>query len=141
MAAYIAAADITPALVTTKDYLAALDDDKDGTADAGLETALIDAACDAVDAALGGAVDTPLDSPYPAVAVEAAKAFLCELLWARRGVTADSNPWRAKADAARETLRRIADGSAPLSADLGTGAGSITDPGLLFDYNDEEDDS
>lgn len=111
-----------------------LDDDKDGTADAGLFDALAADASEAVDAYLGAQYDVPFAAPVPAFARMCAKVFCAELLYQRRGVARDANPWTRQADTLRTRLERIAKGDDTLDADAddaGKGVEVQTEPSRL----------
>ncbi len=104
--------------------LEALDDDRDGEADAGVWAAVEAAAAGEVDSRLGARYAVPLAAPLPPVVAEAARVFVLELLHQRRGVAPEANPWRPQADAMRRRLEAIGDGAKPLSP----GAGKASAP-------------
>lgn len=100
-----------------REYLVeALDDDRDGLPD--------DAAWDTVQANVSLAIEGPLSarypvpfaSPAPKLVRHAALVLTMEILYARRGVPADQNPWKEQADEIRATLGKIGEGKMPLSA-------------------------
>lgn len=93
----------------------ALDDDRDGSADSGVWDAVEEDAAGQIDSRLGGRYSVPFTAPLPAVVVEAAKVFACELLYQRRGMSGEANPWTARANAMRKRLEAIGDGSQPLT--------------------------
>lgn len=92
----------------------ALDDDRDGTADADVLTDIISSAEQAVDAFLAGLYEVPFLSP-PAPVKEAAFVFACERIYDRRQVD-EKNPFRSLADAWRTRLEKIGTGELTLDA-------------------------
>ena len=94
----------------------ALDDDGDGAEDPGLYDALAEQADGAVDALLEGRFAVPF-ATAPRRVREAALVFACEMLYARKGVGANENPWTKRAETEREALAEIAAGNAPLEAE------------------------
>jgi len=95
-----------------------LDDDGDGAEDAGVYDLVAQAACDRVDAILGGAYPVPFADPVPAAVAESARILFGELIHERRGTESDKNPFAARADAIRTQLSDIAAGKASLSTAL-----------------------
>lgn len=93
----------------------ALDDDKDGNADPGLLDTIVSGASNAVDSYLAGIYTVPLN-PVPAVAKEASCVFTCEMIYARRGVPVDENPFTKRANFWRDRLEKIGKGEIPLDA-------------------------
>jgi phage gp36-like protein len=104
------------ALVAAEQMVRALDDDGDGVADAGAWEAVEAAAASQVDGRLGQRYGTPVAAPLPALVQEAADVFVAEILYLRRGLAGDANPWTARADAMRARLERIGRGEEPLTA-------------------------
>jgi len=110
----------------------ALDDDRDGVADAGLLDNIIAQASQSVDAYLAGIYAVPFADPAPAAVGDAAYTFACEMIYDRRAVAA--NPFKAAADGWRKRLEAIAkreqnlDASVPLAAVPGA---AITEPVAL----------
>lgn len=96
------AAEMPPSVL-----LSALDDDRDGVADAGLLDLILDEATDAVDAYLAGRYQVPLADP-PALARRACKVFALEMICRRREL--GDNPWTKQADAFRATLAKVQSG-------------------------------
>ena len=92
----------------------ALDDDRDGSADSGVLTAIIAQADQAVDGYLSGLYTVPFASPPPA-AREASFVFACELVYARRQIM-DKNPFTDRANEWRKRLEQIGSGKLPLDA-------------------------
>lgn len=99
-------------------FLQALDDNGDGIEDAGLFNQIEQLAEDAIDAYIGLRYALPLVAPYPVVVVNAARVFTAELLYKRRGVTDDKNPWSMQAGQTRTLLKSISLGQTPLSPEL-----------------------
>lgn len=92
----------------------ALDDDGDGIADDGAWDGVADEVSQEIDSYLEQRFALPLTPPYPAVVSQAAKIFACELLFQRRGIHGDKNPWTARAGHQRTALGNIASGKATL---------------------------
>jgi phage gp36-like protein len=111
---YTTKSEIEP-LLPAADLVQALDDDNDGVEDPGLWDAIAAAAAAAVDGKLGQRYAVPFAAPYPAVVVEASKTFVMEMLFARRGVDSEKNPWAKRATEMRATLTYIATGDQPLA--------------------------
>ena len=96
----------------------ALDDENSGDATviAATLTRVMQRGCDAVDAFLAGRYVVPL-SPVPALAIEAALIFTCEIIYNRRRQSTDErNPYTARANDLRDRLKRIADRKESLDA-------------------------
>lgn len=93
----------------------ALDDDRDGEADAAVLAELLASADQAVDSYLAGLFAVPFPAPTPAVVAEASFVFACERVYDRRQV-AERNPWTSRANDMRERLKAIGSGKAPLEA-------------------------
>ncbi len=69
----------------------------------------------AIDGAIGGRYSVPLAAPIPAVIQDAACTFCCELIYQRRGVAPEQNPFAAHARECRQRLIAIGAGEQPLS--------------------------
>lgn len=98
--------------------LQALDDNADGVEDAGLWASVAGQAGDAIDAYIGLRYSLPLAPPYPSVVINAARVFTAELLYKRRGIKDEENPWSAQASQIRTLLKSISLGQSPLSPSL-----------------------
>jgi phage gp36-like protein len=103
-------ADIPPQFL-----LEALDDDNDGVADSGLWDKIEVSAAEAIDGVLGQRFTVPFAAPLPAIVKTAARVFILEKLYARRGTKSEDNPWVSQANKLRAKLDLIADGEEPLS--------------------------
>jgi len=99
----------------------ALDDDGDGTADAGMLDGVIAKASQTVDALIAAQFATPIADPVPAPVREAAFVFACELIYDRRQIL-EKNPYRDRADKWRERLADIGAGKSNLDAAVAPGA-------------------
>lgn len=113
---YVLKSDITsrvPGVFLTQ----ALDDDSDGIADAGVWDSIAVSAGDAVDGLLGGRFHIPFAEPLPPIVTNAAQVFALEILYQRRGISPEQNPWAKQADDMRAMLRQIAKGAIPLAPD------------------------
>lgn len=112
----------------------AVDDDAEGGADSDRIDTILQKASDAVDAYLGTIYPTPFADPAPATAREAAFVFAGEMVYARRGVSGDDNPFTKRADAWRKQLTLIGKGDLPLDANIpkafSPGA-AITEPATI----------
>jgi phage gp36-like protein len=95
----------------------ALDDNRDGSADAGVWDKVAADVNIAVDGRLEGKFRVPLAGALPYVVREAAIVLACEALYLRRGHAGESNPWTKQADAFRARLERIGRGDEPLKFD------------------------
>lgn len=119
------------ALIPPSFLLDALDDDRDGTEDAGLYASLADDAGVAVDAYLEGRVRRDQRTGHP-LARRASLVFCLEAIYQRRGYTIKTdppNPWAAEADGLRARLARIAEGAEPWVLDSsGPSVDTITEP-------------
>jgi hypothetical protein len=85
----------------------ALDDNGDGEADAAAWAAAQADAQERIADAFGGAVP----ARHAGAAAYARKMFLCEMLFRRRGLSGDRNPFSAQAAKAEDRLRRLATGA------------------------------
>jgi hypothetical protein len=126
------AAIIPPAYI-----LGALDDDGDGIADAGLWDTVCLAADRMINSRLAPRFSVPLN-PAPDIIIEAKKVFLAEMIYLRRGVSGEQNPWTDQAAALRKRLERIASGDEELtagSASARPGGALISEPSKLYQPN------
>jgi phage gp36-like protein len=95
--------------------LEALDDDGDGAEDDGQFDAVVAAASTEVDGYLGGLFEVPFTSP-PAKAQAAAFAFVCEMIYQRRNVPEEKNPFTSVAKWWRTHLQRVGNRELPFDA-------------------------
>ena len=99
----------------------ALDDNGDGTEDEGL----FDTICDAIDATIDGYLSgrfaTPFSAPVPPLVRDAARVFVSESLYQRRGYASDANPYTARANQLRKQLENIGNGNGSLGGVPTTG--------------------
>ena len=95
----------------------ALDDNRDGTEDAGLFDNLVAQCSTDVDAFLAGVYNTPFTTFIPAQVNSAAFAFVCEAIYSRRPVDG-KNPWAASAQKWRDRLEKIGTRQLPLDSRL-----------------------
>lgn len=110
--------DAMRALLPAQHILEALDDDNDGVEDAGVWATIHAAACEGVDGLLSGRFAVPFVEPIPALIRQAAKIFAAEIIYQRRGVPADENPWTSQAKALRARLTELGDSDAPAPTDF-----------------------
>ncbi len=112
--------------------LEALDDDNDGAEDAGIFDLIADQAAEQIDGPLSGRFSVPFSSPFPAMVSLAARVFSAEIIYKRRGVEDEKNPWAKQARDLRETLAAIGANKAPAPTDFPTvaklGAVIIAEP-------------
>ena len=92
--------------------IAALDDDRDGFADEKAFGAALASANARAEAIFGGAVP----AQYSSSADYAVRVFLLDILYRRRGVADDSNPWAKLADEQEARLRALASGTEAIDA-------------------------
>ena len=90
----------------------ALDDDQDGFADEKAFGAALASANARAEAIFGGAVP----AQYSSSADYAVRVFLLDILYRRRGVADDSNPWAKLADEQEARLRALASGTEAIDA-------------------------
>jgi phage gp36-like protein len=121
--AYISQPDLEN-VIPPPHFRAFLDDTRDGQADAGLLERIMDAASNEVDAYIAPVHSVPLTSAS-ATAKAAAVAFACEMLYTRRMISGDNNPWTARADSWREKLGRIGSGDLPLDVGVEASASFV----------------
>lgn len=94
----------------------ALDDNRDGMMDAGAVDALIATASAEVDGYLQGLFSVPFLDPAPSKVASAALAFCCEMIYARRSVPADQNPYTKLAAWWRDHLQKVGNRELPFDA-------------------------
>lgn len=113
--AYISQADLKG--MVPEEYLTeALDDDSSGVADTGMWDLVATAVDEEIDGRLAGRFEVPI-SPVPDVIKAAAKVLAANLLYKRRGVSDEVNPWTGDAKYWKEKLDRIGNGKEPLKHD------------------------
>lgn len=110
--------DSLRALLPAQHILEALDDDNDGAEDDGVWDTIAAAAQEGVDGLLSGRFAVPFSAPVPALVLQAAKIFAAEIIYQRRGVEADKNPWTSQAKALRLRLTELGDSNAPAPTDF-----------------------
>lgn len=103
------------AVVPAQVILEALDDDGDGAIDAGLWDSVCLDADRQINSRLAPRYATPVD-PVPDLVIEAKKVFIAEAIYARRGVSAEANPWSDRAASMRKRLESIGAGKEELTA-------------------------
>lgn len=104
-------AEVPPQFVTE-----ALDDNGDGSADAGLFDQIVSNVQAEIDGLLGQKYTVPFSNPIPAVVVDAAIKLTGEKLYTRRGLEGDKNPFAKRAAEVRALLKKIGAGEAALFA-------------------------
>jgi phage gp36-like protein len=127
---YVQQSDLTGML--PPDFLTqALDDTGDGSQVAATFAQIATDIGTAIDGYLGVRFALPLAEPYPAVVTNAAKVFLCEQLYLRRGLAGSKNPYATQADGLRAILKSISLGETPLSPEINRqdpSASVVTEP-------------
>lgn len=103
------------ALIPPAFLVQALDDNGDGAADDGVFDLVLGQVSDDINGYLGLRYALPLGEPYPDIVVSAARVFVAEKLYKRRGTADEANPWSAEASQKRTILKDISLGKAPLS--------------------------
>jgi phage gp36-like protein len=109
----------------------ALDDDGDGKADAGQFDAIVATASAEIDGYLSGLFAVPFADPAPAKVVSAAMAFVCEMIYQRRGVQEERNPFDSVAKFWRKHLQQVGNREIPFDASAVQAfvpGAAITDP-------------
>ena len=114
--------------IVPQEYIAqAMDDDGEGGADAGVWDEIAEAVADEVEGPLGLRYSVPFDVPFPKIVRQAARIFCAEILYLRRGISGEDNPWSVRATSMRRKLNKIGSGDDPLGPDYDkeTPSGSI----------------
>lgn len=109
---YLVRADVEAKIPPTQ-IVEALDDDNDQVEDVGLWEKIATAIDNDIDGSLSQRYTLPLPTP-PAYLRAGACALACEILYQRRGVAADMNPFTSAAGKFRSKLDAIASGKEPL---------------------------
>ena len=94
-------------MVPEEELVRALDDDGDGVADNDVWLALSDQVSGDIDGRLSALYAVPFSVSVPALVTLAARILAAYLLYARRGIADDANPWKPQADAIRARLDRV----------------------------------
>lgn len=118
MSAYIVLSRLN-AVMPPQFRVEALDDDKDGAADAGLFDEILSSVQDEIDGILGQRYAVPFSNPIPAIVADAATKLTAERLYLRRNFKDEKNPWSKPAADIRAALAEIAAGKRPLAPELG----------------------
>jgi phage gp36-like protein len=123
--AYIAQSDLK-GLIPDEYLDEALDDASPSGADSALWDAVYAAVEDEIDGRLAASYSVPIPAPIPDVLKAAAKVLACHLLYQRRGIAAEQNPWSKDADYWRKRLDAIGKGEAPLTYQIAKPAEQAT---------------
>ena len=132
---YITRAEIN-ALIPPTEVVRALSDAGNNTETVGLFDVLVGLAEDEVNAMVSGAMATPVvpdpsTGLLPPIIKAAARAFLCEALYNRAGISTSNNPWYDRAKVLRERLTNIGQRKEPLMSNVTiSGAMPDQDPNL-----------
>lgn len=118
----------------------ALDDNGDGTEDTGKYDEVAAAACGDADALVSQKYPVPFSTPYPPLIAMAARMFMLEKLYSRRGYTGENNPHAGAAEKMRSRLIAVGSGTAALGPEVAKAAPApvrvITEPsGLHSEHN------
>jgi phage gp36-like protein len=123
-------------MIPARHLLEALDDDNDGAEDAGIFDAVAAQAGEQIDGPLSGRFSVPFEAPLPALVSLAAKVFAAELIYKRRAVEDDKNPWTSQAKALRTTLADLGKNLSPAPTDFPgvakPGAVMISEPARTY---------
>lgn len=113
----------------------ALDDDKDGVEDAGKYDEVAGVACGDADALVSQSYPVPFAAPYPPLIAMAARMFMLEKLYSRRGYSGENNPHTSAAEKMRARLIAVGVGDAALGPEVAKAAPApvrvITEPSRL----------
>jgi phage gp36-like protein len=120
---YVADTAELKAIMPPSKITEALDDDKDGEADAEAFAAVAGYVDNLIDGALGQRYTLPLATVPPLVTAVALTLF-AEALYLRAGFSGDQNPFAKRAEDARAKLERIAAGDEDLTFDAEPGDGT-----------------
>ena len=82
--------------------------------DPGAWAGLAAAVHDAIDGPLSRRYRVPFAAPLPPLVTQAALILAAEMIYLRRAMAGERNPWTAKADAIRARLDEVAAGERPL---------------------------
>ncbi len=93
----------------------AMDDTTPAGADSGVWTAVSAAVDDEINGRLAAAYSVPVAVPLPDVIKVAAKILALYLLYKRRGIAAEQNPWSKDAEHWQKRLDDIGQGKTPLT--------------------------
>lgn len=115
-------------MIPARHLLEALDDDNDGVEDEGIFDLVRTDAQQAVDGPLSGRFAVPFSGELPALVRLAAKIFACEIIYKRRGVEDEKNPFRSQARDLRDTLAAIGESKRPAPSDFP----SVAKPGAIL---------
>ena len=128
--AYIAQSDLK-GLIPAEFIIEALDDNRDGIADADAWAEVVAEVQEAIDGPLSTRFPTPFAEPLPKIIKRCARLFAVERLFSRRGAAPDKN-LSDQISGAHALLRAIARGEAGLAADVkpiaSHGGAAITEP-------------
>jgi phage gp36-like protein len=111
--------------IAASDIADALADDTPGVETAGLWDAIAADASRQVDSRLASRYPVPFASPIPSLVIEAALTFAAEIIYQRRRMVGDDNPWTKPADHLRTTLERIGRGEMALEFARPDGAAPV----------------
>ena len=117
----------------------AVDDDGTGIAKEGVWDIVATAAGRRVDAILAARYDVPFSSPYPDLVKDAALTFAAELLYLRKGIAGDANPWSKKAAEVLAHLQKVAKGEMDMdiaSTDQAADADVVSEDSKTFSDNE-----
>ena len=106
--------------------LQALDDDGDGVEDPGAFDVLCAHACSDVDSLLSPLFTVPFADPFPVLVNQAAHTFAAALLYQRRGMTSDKNPFAKDAVAIAEKLTRLVQKKEPVPKDFPVSVATVS---------------
>ena len=105
-------------LVPAQFILQALDDNGDGVEDDGAFDILCQHACDDVDALCSPLFTVPFADPFPVLVKQAAHTFAAALLYRRRGIEDQKNPFAKDARELAAKITRIVQKAEPVPKDF-----------------------
>ena len=121
MSQYVQQSDLS-GLIPAEFFTQALDDTNSGSIDSALFNQIATDASGVIDGILGTRVSVPFQSDgngnYPPFVFNAAKKFVAEQLYKRRGVADDKNPWASECQQIRSLMNKMALGLAPIDPSI-----------------------
>ena len=114
--AYITESDMV-GVVPDDIRVVALDDDNSGMESENVWDIIVTAVERRINGILGSRYATPFSEPLPDVVKDAAITFAANLLFLRRGIPRENNPWAKEAESMTKRLESIAKGAMDLTAD------------------------
>ena len=115
------------ALIPEAFLVQGLDDTQSGAVNADVWAQVAQTACDEIDGYLSARYAVPFDAAgVPPLVATAARVFAAEIIYRRRGLDGDKNPFAKQAAEIRSRLNRIARGEEALSVEISRAKPSIS---------------